>query len=217
MVDAAFFHSDIGEGFFFGGRNCARIWWNPVGQGEEKRWGPTKIVEKWPSFEKMRLGRVDAVLPVEGVATDAYFFFGSLVARISIQSDETVQVIEEPVKITDKWSALAEGGFDRIDTAVPIPRVPNTAYLFRGTQYIQLNVQSGEATRPRAFDQYWPGLKGAHFDSVDAALPLPGYIDRIYFFKGSMYIIAKVNTGQPDVITYGPASISTHWKTLDWA
>ncbi|KAE8330697.1 Hemopexin [Aspergillus sergii] len=219
MVDAAFYQEDIQEAYVFSGRRYARVKWTPY-TGEEKiTWGPAKIADYWPGITKAGFGTVEAVLPIQGVKTEFYFFFGGRVARIKFSPGGNDTVVEGPLKITDKWKSLSDAGFDTIDAAMSVPGGQNEAYLFRGTKYVRIDVANDKITYgPAKLVDEWPGLTQVGFDSVDAAIPVPNAkVDgETYFFKGSQYARIQVIRSGADKVTWGPHPIADYWKTLDW-
>jgi hypothetical protein len=115
---------------------------------------------------------MDAVLPVQGVADEVYFFHGLEVLCIKFQPKTGGDtIVEGPIKILDKWKSLAGMTVDRVGVAVAVPGVPNEAYLFSGPNYVKLDVVKDKIIYgPAPIVKEWPGLAKAGFNLVDAAL-----------------------------------------------
>ncbi|KAL4998231.1 hypothetical protein BDV10DRAFT_194536 [Aspergillus recurvatus] len=131
-------------------------------------------------FGGCRYARIEFVPQDEG-----YYFFGARFARIKL-----------------KLTNLGQAGFDTIDAALPVPGDSGEAYIFRGVNYVRINVcQNRIVYGPAKLTVEWPGLTKAGFDSFDAACPEPGSTNGMaYFLKGDQYVKIRVD----------------HWKTLDW-
>ncbi|KAL4905381.1 hypothetical protein BDW74DRAFT_15916 [Aspergillus multicolor] len=219
MVDAVFFHKGIQQAYFFGGRRYARIEFVPGGSDEKITYGPATISDHWPSLKSIGFGTVEAVLPVEGTQDEGYYFFGSRFARIKlVPNSQDDKVLDGPWVITEKLTSLGQAGFDTIDAALPVPGKSGEAYIFRGVNYVRINVDQDKIVYgPAKLTKEWPGLTKAGFDSVDAAFPEPGSSNgTVYFFKGDQYVKLKVVASAPDTIVWGPKPIKDYWSTLDW-
>ncbi|KAL4815848.1 Hemopexin [Aspergillus spinulosporus] len=219
MVDAVFYHKGIQQAYFFGGRRYARIEFTPGSSGEKITFGPAAIADRWPSLRSIGFGTIDAILPIDGSQDEGYYFFGARFARIKlVPSSDDDTVVDGPWVITQKLGSLSKAGFDTIDTALPVPGAPGEAYIFRGVNYVRINVDQDRIVYgPAKLTAEWPGLTEAGFDSVDAAFAEPGNTNgTTYFFKGDQYVKIRVVANAPDTIVYGPKFIKDHWKTLDW-
>ncbi|PYH44037.1 Hemopexin [Aspergillus saccharolyticus JOP 1030-1] len=219
MVDAAYYHPAFKQTYFFGGRRYARIKFTPGKNDDEITWGPSKIDERWPSLTSLGFGTVDAVLPVEGSPDETYVFHGSRFARIKVVPESNNDtVVDGPWVITDKLKSLAAAGYDTIDAALPVPGKPGEVYIFRGTNYVRINLDQDKTVYgPAKLSVEWPALTKAGFDSVDAAFPVPEDKNGLaYFFRGDQYVKLKVIASAPDVINFGPKPIKDYWKSLDW-
>ncbi|KAL5047073.1 hypothetical protein BDW71DRAFT_206891 [Aspergillus fruticulosus] len=206
MVDAVFYHKGIQQAYFFGGRRYARIEFVPGGSDEKITFGPAAIADYWPSLKSIGFD-------------EGYYFFGARFARIKlVPSSSNDTVVNGPWVITQKLTSLGQAGFDTIDAVLPVPGVSGEAYIFRGVNYVRINVgQDKIVYGPAKLTAQWPGLTKAGFDSVDAAFPEPGSTNgTAYFFKGDQYVKIRVVAGAADTIVYGPKLIKDHWKTLDW-
>ena len=215
MVDAAYYRKDINQTYFFGGTRYARIKFTPGTAEEQITVGPTKITKNWGLLKKAGFGTVDAILPHPSAENEAYFFSGSQYIRAKVLDDT---IVYGPSKTTDVWKCFGEAGFDTIDAAFLVPGSPAEAYVFRGVKYIRINIWDDKIIYgPSNIREVWPGLGEAGFDTVDAALAVPGKDDgETYFFKGDRYVKARVVAGSSDKITWGPYPIEDYWKTLDW-
>ena len=219
MVDAAYYHPEFKQTYFFGGRRYARIKFTPGKNDDEITFGPAKIEDQWPSLNSIGFGTVDAVLPVEGSADETYVFYGSRFARVKVvPKTQDDRVVGGPWVITERFNSLASIGYDTIDAAMPVPAKSGEAYIFRGTNYVRINVNQDKIVYgPAKLSVEWPALTKAGFDSVDAAFPVPEDSSGLtYFFRGDKYVKLKVIASAPDVPNFGPKPIKDYWKSLDW-
>ncbi|KAK0714115.1 Hemopexin-like domain-containing protein [Lasiosphaeria miniovina] len=96
----------------------------------------------------------------------------------------------------------------------------NEAYFFHGTKYARVYFVPSSPTEeitygPASVAKEWKTLVEAGFDTVDAALPVPGHDGEVYFFSGVNYVKIRFTPGTPDErITFGPRKIADKWKTL---
>ncbi|ODM21111.1 hypothetical protein SI65_04164 [Aspergillus cristatus] len=76
-----------------------------------------------------------------------------------------------------------------VDTVVPVPDHKDQLYVFFGGRYLKIkiddnlndtSVNSGARTIPSG----WKSLEKAGFDTVDAAVVVPGTANQLYFFPG---------------------------------
>ena len=222
MVDAAFYQNDLGEAYFFSMENYCRVRWEPYSSTETRTWGPAPIKDHWKSLEKAGFHSVDAILPVQGVADELYFFRGLEVVRIKFVPKSGGDTISEgPIKTLDKWKSLAGTTTERVGAAIAVPGVPNQAYLFSGTNYVKIDVIKDKIIYgPQEISKEWPGLAKAGFDSVDAALQVPEdkakQPGETYFFRAGQYARVQVIPSKPDALQWGPQKWEDHWKSLDW-
>ncbi|KAJ5766245.1 Hemopexin [Penicillium nucicola] len=219
MVDAAYYHPNYKQTYFFGGRRYARIKFTPSTNNDEISFGPAKIDEYWPSLVSIGFGTVDATLPVEGSPDETYVFHGSRFARIKVVPETNKDtVVDGPWVITEKFKSLDSAGFDTIDTAMPVPNKPGEVYFFRGIKYVKVNVKTDKTVYgPAKISVEWPALTAAGFDSVDAAFPVPENTNGLtYFFRGDQYVKLEVIASAPDKPNFGPKPIKDYWKSLDW-
>lgn len=61
---------------------------------------------------------------------------------------------------------------------------------------------------------HWKSLSDAGFDTIDAAMSVPGGKDEAYLFRGTKYVRIDVAN---DKITYGPAKLVDEWPGLTQA
>ncbi|KAL2869886.1 Hemopexin [Aspergillus lucknowensis] len=220
MVDAAYYHAGYGQTYFFSGRRYARVKFRPNHDDDEVTFGPAKITSYWPSLVSIGFGTVDTILPVEGSPDEGYYFFGARFARIRLVPETNNDTVTDgPWVITQKLTSLATAGFDTVDAAMPVPGKSGEAYIFRGTNYVRININTDKIVYgPSSLKSAWSNITNAGFDSIDLALPVPGSTNGdTYFFKGDKYLKARVVAGAAETITYGPKPIADHWKSLDWA
>lgn len=94
--------------------------------------------------------------------------------------------------------------------------MPGQIYVFRGTRYVRVKVVPETSDDEVVFGPYkitdkWTTLAKAGFDTVDAAIPVPGKDGEAYFFRGENYVRVHVFD---DKIVYGPAKLVTEWPGL---
>ncbi|KAK3312374.1 Hemopexin-like domain-containing protein [Apodospora peruviana] len=105
-------------------------------------------------------------------------------------------------------------------TCFPVPYNPGQAYFFHGAKYARVKFTPSSSTEeitygPASISQNWKTLTEAGFDSVDAALPVPGHPNQVYFFSGSKYVkIQFTPSSTEERIVFGPRRIGDKWKTL---
>ncbi|KAK3299778.1 Hemopexin-like domain-containing protein [Chaetomium fimeti] len=102
----------------------------------------------------------------------------------------------------------------------PVPGEPNQAYFFHGATYAKIKFTPSTNDDevifgPTDIAKEWKTLVQAGFSTVDAALPVPGKPDEVYFFSGTRYVRIKFVPSSPEEsIVFGPANIADHWKSL---
>ncbi|KAJ1299781.1 hypothetical protein OPQ81_011997 [Rhizoctonia solani] len=114
------------------------------------------------------------------------------------------------------WETLKKAGFDWVDAVVPIQPHAHRAYFFSGEQYVRIDYipetfqeELVGAVRPVS---QWNSLKTAGFNTVDAAINVPGATNETYFFCNNKYIRASWKEGYGgDKIIEGPKYIAQDW------
>lgn len=126
------------------------------------------------------------------------------------------------MRIVDGWKTLAQANFDTVDAVLPAHGFKNEAYVFSGNQYVHIWF-GGDTSEERIIDgprkiaAGWKTLEEAHFDTIDAAIPVPFTQDEVYFFSGSQYVRVKYRPNSAEEkITSGPTRIAGAWKCLAW-
>ncbi|KAJ5704664.1 hypothetical protein N7455_005866 [Penicillium solitum] len=163
-VEAAFpVHGTTTEFYFFFGARVARVQFQP-GKKDTIVEGPLKITDKWKSLANTPFDTIDAALVVPDLANQVYFFRGTHYVRIDVANDK---IIYGPSKLADEWPGLTQAGFDSIDAAVPVPnaKVHGEYYVFKGSQYVRLQVLASKADKltwgPKPIADYWKSLEWA--------------------------------------------------------
>jgi hypothetical protein len=92
-----------------------------------------------------------------------------------------------------------------IHTCVPYPNDLTKAYFFKDREYVAIQYTPGSTddkinNGPKTITSYWPGLKEAGFDSVDAILPFSDDPNTAYFFHGEQYAVIQINPGEFEAI-----------------
>jgi Hemopexin len=147
----------------------------------------------------------------------AYFFSGTRYARVKYTPstpDENITV--GPATITEHWPSLAKAGFGTVDAILPVPDVKGDAYFFHGGRYARIRVHPSTSNDtivygPSKISETWKSLTAAGFDTVDAAIAVPGVAGEAYFFRGTKYVRIHV---WDDKVVYGPKTISDTWPGL---
>ncbi|KAF4766087.1 hypothetical protein HAV15_010150 [Penicillium sp. str.  len=142
-VEAAFpVHGTTTEFYFFFGARVARV----------------------QASQTHLFDTIDAALVVPDLANQVYFFRGTHYVRIDVANDK---IIYGPSKLADEWPGLTQAGFDSIDAAVPVPnaKVHGEYYVFKGSQYVRLQVLASKADKltwgPKPIADYWKSLEWA--------------------------------------------------------
>ncbi|QKX64736.1 uncharacterized protein TRUGW13939_11912 [Talaromyces rugulosus] len=162
---------------------------------------------------------VDAVYFNEDIK-EAYFFGGTRYARVKFTpATGTEEITWGPQPITKYWPSLVKAGFGTVDAILEVPGVPGQIYVFRGAHYVRIKVEpqtSGDEIvyGPYKITDQWKTLAKAGFDTIDAAIPVPGKDGEAYIFRGENYVRVHVFD---DKIIYGPAKLATEWPGLTQA
>jgi hypothetical protein len=116
-----------------------------------------------------------------------------------------------PERIRDRWSALFQVGFERVDaaflgkylTSPDNEDLSRKLFFFNRDKYLRWDVDTNtiDPGYPRLIAEGWPGVT---FDRIDATVNVAP--DAVYFFKGNEYI--RFNTlkhhadeGYPDLVS----------------
>jgi hypothetical protein len=120
----------------------------------------------------------------------------------------------KPRRISDKWPALFQVGFERVDAAFlgkyltsPVNEdLSRKLFFFHRDKYIRWDVDTNaiDPGYPRPIVEGWPGVT---FDRINAALNVAP--DAVYFFKGNQYI--RFNTLKNHVDDGYPDLVSKRW------
>ncbi|MGQ4808637.1 hypothetical protein NKDENANG_02024 [Candidatus Entotheonellaceae bacterium PAL068K] len=118
-----------------------------------------------------------------------YFLRGNQYFVYDIEKGESVQ----PRPISEKWPALSEVGFERVDAAfrgeylvsATKESLHRKLFFIRRDKYIRFDIDTNTVDEgyPRRIADGWPGVT---FDRIDAVLNAGP--DSIYFFMGNQYI-----------------------------
>lgn len=212
-----------GEAYFFHGAKYARIRFVPSSPDEQIIYGPAEIAREWKTLAQAGFSTIDAALPVPDHQGQVYFFSGTRYVRVEFTpGTPTERIVFGPANIADEWKSLVKVGFETVDAVLPVPGHDGQAYFFSGNQYAKISFVPGTPTEevvfgPRIIVDEWKTLDQAGFDTVDAALPVPGHDGQAYFFSGSQYVKIKfVPSSGTEEILYGPTRTVKEWKSLAW-
>ncbi|KAJ5496435.1 hypothetical protein N7463_008422 [Penicillium fimorum] len=148
------------EFYFFFGARVIRIKFSPGGNDTLLE-GPLKITDKWKSLASTPFDTINAAINLPGSSTETYLFSGTNSVRIDLGKDK---IIYGPYTIADQWPGLTSAGFDSIDAAIPVPnaKVEGEHYVFKGSQYVRIQVIPGAADKltwgPKPIADYWKTL-----------------------------------------------------------
>ncbi|KAH6651351.1 hypothetical protein F5144DRAFT_559193 [Chaetomium tenue] len=211
------------QAYFFHGTKYAKVKYTASTSDDEIIYGPTEFAKEWKTLAQAGFSTVDAVLPVPGQASEVYVFSGTRYVRIKFTPgtpDESI--IAGPHDIAGYWPSLASAGFQTVDAAFPVPGKEDEAYVFSGNQYAKIRYHAGKTDDvvtygPKKFTEVWSTLNKAGFDTIDAALPVAGHSDQVYYFSGSQYVKVEFTpSSSTEKILYGPARVAEVWKSLAW-
>ena len=133
---------------------------------------------------------IDAV--VEWDNGKAYFFKGSQYSRYDMKADRVDPGYPKPIN-SQTWPGLP--WTDGIDAAVNWGN--GKAYLFKGTQYVRIDIQADRVEQGYPKEIYgpnWPGVPWA--DGIDAAVNWKN--GKAYLFKGNQYLRIDIQADRVD-------------------
>ncbi|MCP4110771.1 MAG: hypothetical protein GY749_35465 [Desulfobacteraceae bacterium] len=153
---------------------------------------------------------VSSVFSIDG---HIYFLRGKNYCSYDIEKGES----KKPKPIKEKWPALSQIGFERVDAALTGDELITLAgedlrkkiFFFRRDKYVRIDIDTNKIDEgyPRRIAEGWPGVT---FERIDAVLNAGS--DAIYFFKGSQYIRYNINKHRAD--DEYPEIISKRWAGL---
>ncbi|CAE6457647.1 unnamed protein product [Rhizoctonia solani] len=199
------------------GDKYVKIKWTPGTATEEISYGPTEFVKEWASLKETGFSQVDAILPIPGHDHRAYFFSGDKYARIEYVPGAPGDKILGGVRsIADNWASLKKAGFDRVDSALPVPGKPNEAYFFSGIKYIRISYTEGAGGDQLLVGPTYitTGWSKTGFNQFDTTIPRPGNDGNAYIFSGDKYSQVRVNPSGTEEIIVDQHDVATSWKTL---
>jgi len=136
-----------------------------------------------------------------------YAFVGDNYYRID-NSNGTVDS-GYPYAISGNWGGhLGSSWTSGIDAAVQWKG--SSAYFFKGSQYIGMNMDTEKTWGPKSISAGWPGLTGEFAQDIDAAINWGN--GKIYFFKGDQYMRYDISSDSTD--SGYPAPIAGNWSTV---
>lgn len=159
---------------------------------------------------------VDAAYHIPG-RKEVYIWSGRQYARINFEPGGTAEHLESgPRSIASGWSTLAKKGFGRVDAVVPVPGQNDQLYVFWGGYYLKIKLDGNlndtfVNNDARPIRDGWKALEKAGFDTVDAAMVVPGTTNQLYFFRGLNYI--RMDNDKDEILN-GPSPIPSGWPTL---
>jgi hypothetical protein len=122
----------------------------------------------------------------------AYFFKGGQYIRYDIRTDRVDPGYPKPIN-SQTWPGLP--WTDGIDAAVNWYN--GKAYLFKGTQYVRIDIQADRVDPGYPKEIYgpnWPGVPWA--DGIDAAVNWKN--GKAYLFKGNQYLRIDIQADRVD-------------------
>ncbi|CAG8317974.1 unnamed protein product [Penicillium nalgiovense] len=158
---------------------------------------------------------VDAAI-VHGENQQAYFFSGRRYARVKFtpySGDDTI--VFGPQQIKDYWPATTKAGFGRIDGAVAVQGTKDEFYFFFGARVIRVKFSPGGDDTllegPLKITDKWKSLLSTPFDTIDAAINVPGFSNEAYLFSGTNSVRIDLSK---DKIIYGPYTLVDQWPGI---
>lgn len=158
---------------------------------------------------------VDAAFRIPG-KSEIYIFSGRHYGRIRITNGNPENSLSAgPTLLTKGWNTLPKVGFGTTDTVVPVPGQENQFYIFFGGRYVKIKLENYDDSfiteGSRTITWGWQSLAQAGFDTVDAAVLVPGTKSEIYFFRGLNYLRMDNST---DKIINKVSPITEGWPSL---
>lgn len=173
---------------------------------------------------------VDAAYRIPG-KNEYYIFSGRNYCRLRVSPPNNESIAAGPELITEGWETLRKGGFGTIDTVVSVPGYEDQLYVFFGGHYVHIKLENYDDSfvidGVRSIESGWKSLVQAGFDTVDAALRVPGSHTSIYFFRGLNYVridtatdrvtgkVHQIKTGWPSIAKAGFDSVDAIVSVLD--
>jgi hypothetical protein len=207
------------EAYFWHGNKYAR-----VSVVEDRiTFGPKRVVDHWKTFAQAGFTTIDAAVKVPNQENQLYVFSGTRYVRIEyVPASPEEGIVYGPYNIADQWRTLVEAGFDTVDAILPVAGHPGEAYFFSGNQYVRIKIGVSSSDDeivfgPARIIDEWKVLNQAGFDTVDAAIPVPGEEGQAYFFSGGQYVRVAYVAGTPEEsLIYGPSRTYEAWRCLEW-
>ncbi|OGM45018.1 hypothetical protein ABOM_005759 [Aspergillus bombycis] len=159
---------------------------------------------------------VDAAYHIPG-RKSVYIWSGRQYARIDFEPGGTEEhLVSGPRSIASGWTTMAEKGVGRVDAVVPVPGHKDQLYVFFGGKYLKIKLDdklhdSFVNKDALPISHGWKALAKAGFDTVDAAMLVPGTTTQMYFFRGLNYLRWD---NDKDEILNGPSPIKDGWPAL---
>lgn len=181
------------------------------------------IASNWQTIRNANFTRVDSFLPIPGYEGQFYVFRGPQYIRIILDIGNLGDTLHHqgPYDIAEQWSSIRSAGFTVVDAAVAAPGRPNEAYIFSGSKYIRIHIDpyslsDSIVVGPHEIADKWPSLVTSEFTTIDAALPVPGRPDQIYFFRGAKYVrvIMDLQSLSDTIHNRGPYKIEELWPSI---
>lgn len=165
----------------------------------------------------------DAAFRIPG-KNEYYVFAGRQYGRVKFaHNSHDNELVTGPTLIRKGWKTPE--GFGRVDTVVPVPGEENHLYAFFGNHYVKVKLDDHTDTfdvkNTSPLKNGWNSLVKAGFDTVDAAMLVPGSKSEIYFFSGLNYVrvdsstdklvleVSPIKSGWPSIAKAGFDSVDT--------
>jgi type 1 glutamine amidotransferase len=122
----------------------------------------------------------------------AYFFKGGHYIRYDIRTDRVDPGYPKPIN-SETWPGLP--WTDGIDAAVNWGN--GKAYLFKGTQYVRIDIQADRVEQGYPKEIYGPNWQGVPWaDGIDAAVNWKN--GKAYLFRGNQYVRIDIKADRVD-------------------
>ncbi|CAG8140509.1 unnamed protein product [Penicillium salamii] len=173
---------------------------------------------------------VDAAYRMAG-KNEYYIFAGRHYGRVKMTPPDHESLVSGPKLITKGWNTLNNSGFGSVNTVVPVPGHDDQLYVFFGGRYVHIRLDKYDDSfvidGAHSIESGWKALVQTGFDTVDAALKVPGSDTDIYFFRGLHYVrinsssgklmgkVTPIKTGWPSIVKAGFDSVDAIVSIID--
>ncbi|CAI7672970.1 unnamed protein product [Penicillium discolor] len=155
---------------------------------------------------------VDAACRIAG-KEEIYIFAGRHYGRVRFSKGGPEHGLAAgPTLLSKDWNTLTKMGFGTVDTIVPVPGQEKQLYVFFGGRYAKIKLENYDDSfvtdGASPITSGWKSLAQAGFDTVDAAMLMPGTKNEMYFFRDNstdkiVNKVAPIAEGWPSLVQAG--------------